>query len=103
VEAYISPTLNFNNTQGLRYAVSIDGEQPQIVNINADNSDAAWSKDVSRNIKIMVSSHYIGKPGIHTLKYWMVDPAVVLQKLVINLGGEKPSYLGPPESFYVIH
>ena len=31
----------------------------------------------------------------------MIDPGLVLQKIVLNTGGEKPSYLGPPESFIV--
>ncbi len=99
IEAYISPTLDFTNAKGLHYAVSMDDEQPQIVNINADESDVAWKTDVANNIKILITRHHIGQPGVHILKYWMVDPGVVLQKIVINAGGEQPSYLGPPESY----
>jgi glycosyl hydrolase family 115 (putative glucuronidase)/glycosyl hydrolase family 115 len=100
VNAYFSPTLNFHNIpQGLRYAISIDNEEPQIISINKDDNDTKiWSQWVSNNIIISTSTHTIAKPGKHTVKYWMVSPAVVLQKLVVDLGGVKPSYLGPPET-----
>ncbi len=105
VHAYLSPTLNFHNTEGLRYAVSIDGESPQIVNIHEGErvSDRRypqwWNQAVSNNIRIKTSRHRIDKPGGHVLKFWMVDPAVLLQKIVVETGDVKPSYLGPPESY----
>lgn len=97
VHTYLSPTLNFHN-EGLRYAVSVDDEKPQIINMHEGNIDRQWSQWVADNIIIKVSQHSIKKPGLHTLKFWMIDPAVVLQKLVIDAGGLKPSYLGPPET-----
>ncbi len=36
------------------------------------------------------------KEGPHTLKVWMVDPGVVIDKIIINTGGVQESYLGPP-------
>jgi hypothetical protein len=100
VRAYISPTLDFHNTQGLRYAVSFDNELPQIVNLWTDSSNQAWMQAVSDNIKVGVSEHQLAGPGQHVLKFWMVDPGVVLERLVVDTGDLRPSYLGPPESFY---
>jgi len=100
--AYFSPSLNFYNaTEGLQYAVSIDDEAPQIMSINKEDKNSIsgiWNKWVSENIIIKTTKHRIEKPGKHIVRYWMVTPAVVLQKLVLDFGETKPSYLGPPET-----
>ena len=97
--AYFSPTLNFHNDEGLKYAISVDDEQPQIISLNKeDNNVRIWGEWVSNNIIIKTSTHNILKPGKHFVKYWMVSPVVVLQKIVLDLGGVKQSYLGPPET-----
>ena len=100
INAYFSPTLNFQNTEtGLQYAVSVDDELPQIISINKeDNNVRIWGSWVANNIIIKTTKHKILQPGKHTLKYWMVNPGVVLQKLVVDFGGVKQSYLGPPET-----
>jgi len=100
VETILSPTLNFVPGRGLRYAISFDDEVPQVIDALAHNSFDDWATSVKDSVRKVKSTHTLAKPGYHTLKFWMVDPGVVLQKLVVNLGGVKPSYLGPPESYH---
>ena len=38
-----------------------------------------WEKWVSENIIIKTTNHKITTSGKHTVKYWMVNPGVVLQ------------------------
>jgi hypothetical protein len=99
VGAFVAPTLNFVPGRGLRYAVSFDDQPPQVVDILAQNSLKDWEESVKDSVRISKSTHTLDKPGSHTLKFWMVDPGVVLEKVVVDLGGLKPSYLGPPESY----
>jgi hypothetical protein len=98
VQAFVAPTLNFHNDQGLRYAISFDDQPPQIVNIHAGENLQVWEKWVADNANVTTSEHQLDQPGKHVLKFWMVDPGIVLEKLVVDTGGLKPSYLGPPES-----
>ncbi len=99
VESILAPTLNFVPGRGLRFAISFDDQPPQIIDALAQNSVQDWGRSVEDSVRKVKSTHIIERVGSHTLKFWMVDPGVVLQKLVINLGGVKPSYLGPPESY----
>ncbi len=103
VHAVFAPTLNFVPDRGLRYAISFDNEKPRIVEIlpkdyDARNGNREWEDSVRNASRTVRSIHELSGPGFHTLKIWMVDPAVVLEKIVVDLGGVKPSYLGPPES-----
>ncbi len=99
VRAYLSPTLDFL-ARGLRYAVSFDDEAPQVVDLAADTTLRAWERAVSDNIVTAVTRHRLAAPGEHLLRFWMVDPGVVLQKLVVERTAVPRSYLGPPESVH---
>ncbi|MEU1126604.1 glycosyl hydrolase 115 family protein [Streptomyces sp. NPDC005899] len=104
VWAYLSPRNDALATDGLRYAVSFDDDTPQSVDViaatGADDGtmNPQWARNTSDNVNRTATVHHVGRAGAHVLKFWMVDPTVVLQNLVVDTGGLKPSYLGPPES-----
>ncbi|WP_439380090.1 glycosyl hydrolase 115 family protein [Amycolatopsis lexingtonensis] len=104
VWAHLAPRSNVLAGDGLRYAVSFDDAEPKVVNITkatgADDTsmNRQWERTTSDNVNLTSTAHEVGAPGPHVLKFWMVDPAVVLRKLVVDTGGLRPSYLGPPES-----
>lgn len=99
VQAIIAPTLNFVPGRGLRYALSFDDQPPQIIDALANSNQKDWEKVVSDGVRKVSSTLHVDGPGYHTLKFRMVDPGVVLEKLVVSQGDPAPSYLGPPESF----
>ncbi len=102
---YTAPSLNINRDHGLRYAISFDDKEVEIVDTfpkeyDGHHSCPYWCESVMENVHKTKSIHHIDKTGFHTLKIRMIDPGFVIQKIVLDLGGLKDSYLGPPESFY---
>ena len=93
----VSPTLNFNANKGLRYAISINGGEEQIVNING-HYRGELGKWQANSIIETSTTHHIDKTGLNTIRLRVLEPGIVLQKIMIDLGGLKPSYLGAPQS-----
>ncbi|KAK7046476.1 GH115-C domain-containing protein [Favolaschia claudopus] len=108
VTTFVSPSNNgLGSDRPLGFALQVDGgalesnyffpaaapgQQP----LGWDGNDGfAANSIISVNNPVSLS------PGAHTLKIFMIEPAVVVQKIVINTGGVKPSYLGPPESVLI--
>ncbi|MFD4558150.1 glycosyl hydrolase 115 family protein [Streptomyces sp. NPDC058469] len=102
VWAYLSPRNPALPTGGLRYGVSLDAGPIETVDINIGADDgllnAVWARNTSDNVNATATKHSVTKAGVHRLKFWMVDPTVVLQRLVIDTGGLPALYLGPLES-----
>ncbi len=92
----LSPTLDFNG-RGLRYGVQIGGQPEQIVNFNGKYDDKLQEKWQAQRIIASTTEHNIA-PGPCTIRIRLIDPGVVLQKLTLDTGGLKPSYLAPPQS-----
>jgi hypothetical protein len=101
ITVLLSPTLNYYNDEGRELAVSIDHSKPEIMNIHKDYNNRRWERWVSDNIIEAVSTQTVAEPGKHTVKIWMVDSGLVLQKIMVRTGEEKSSYLGPPESVFI--
>jgi hypothetical protein len=86
------PSSPINADYGVRVAVSIDDAEPVMA--------SRTSRDVLANLMTLNAKLDMPAQGQHRLKVWMVDPGVVIDKIIVDFGGLKASYLGPPESVY---
>jgi hypothetical protein len=100
LQMILGPTLNFVPGRGLRFTVALDDQAPQVIDELEHNSDKDWEKVVSDSVRHVETKLTVEQPGYHTLKIGMVDPGIVLEKLVLSAGPLKSSYLGPLESFH---
>jgi len=100
MQAIIAPTLNFVPGRGLRFAVSVDDGPRTVVDVLEHNALNDWEEAVRDGVRKVSVPLTISNAGYHTLKIWMVDPGVVLERIVLDHGDLLPSYLGPPESFH---
>ncbi|GAA0561879.1 glycosyl hydrolase 115 family protein [Rheinheimera aquimaris] len=97
----VAPTLQLLPGRKLRFAVALDDAQPVIVDTLPDSSEHAWQHAVLDSSRTLKTPLHIKQSGVHRLRIYLLDPAVVLHRLLLDSGGVKPSYLGPPQSLYL--
>jgi hypothetical protein len=105
ITVVMTPNLNTIPDRPLRYAIQLDDQDVKIVQPVIDQPNGAnpanWGTAVANNAWLGVSNFTYAGAGEHTLKLWALEPGLVFNSIWVDLGGIKPSYLGPPESVVV--
>lgn len=99
----VAPSLDFTPGKGLRLAIGLNDDEKEIIdgiNYLADGEfdEADWEDSVTVNCRKLQTELTFKEKGQHRLVLEMIDSQVVIQKIIIDLGGLKPSYLGPVET-----
>jgi len=96
-------SLNYDPTRPLKFAYSLDGSTPATVAPVTDIPVYKEGKDWSAAIQAggwtsTIALTQAVTTGAHVLSIWLLEPGLIIQKVVLDMGGLKTSALGPPES-----
>ncbi|MDR3527797.1 MAG: glycosyl hydrolase 115 family protein [Rhizomicrobium sp.] len=105
VDIVTSPTLDFHADNNLGLAVSLDGQAPDIRYVFTAQSresetflGKAFYENAKNNARTMHFTVKADKAGRHSLKLAMIDPGLVLQKIIVHDDELPASYFGPLDS-----
>lgn len=95
VHVYALPLFPLDTRHDTRYGVMIDDGMVQWMTTSAKEYSSRWRLNVFRNSAVETFSANISGPGWHKLRLICADPGMVIQKVVLDFGGLRRSYLGP--------
>ncbi|MDR3526343.1 MAG: glycosyl hydrolase 115 family protein [Rhizomicrobium sp.] len=105
VDVITGTTLDFHTDNNLGLAVTLDNQAPDVRHVFTPQSRAsetflgkAFQKNAEDNARTMHFTVAADRVGRHVLKLIMVDPAIVVQKIIVRDGDLPSSYFGPPVS-----
>ena len=101
ITVHLAPTLNYDSDHPLTYYISIDNAEPtkaQYVPVTELGTLPSTWTDSTSSARCQYTTKHAVTSGAHVLNLWAGGPGVVFQKIIVDLGGVRKSYLGPSES-----
>ncbi len=98
-EIYRLPSLRSRDR--IRFAVSVNNETPIVVEGENDygTNNPAWEEGVFTQIIKHQVTLDIKNAGLNTIRIYMIDPYITIDKLVVYTSEKLDSYFGPLESY----
>lgn len=86
------PTHPVDGKSDVRYAISLDGKEPQIISFRTYDRDEQWKINVLRNQALTKTIQTIEKAGPHTLRIFAMDPGTALDQVMLDFKLDRKFY-----------
>lgn len=96
ITLYTVPFFPIYKGKSTKIGVSVDGCQPQVFDNKFVEYGKSWKDQVLRNGAVAHLKFAIDKSKpAHTLSFICGDAGMMIQKVIVDWGGLRKSYLGP--------
>ena len=96
VTLYTVPFWPLYKGKGNAVSVSVDDGEPQVFENQFKEYSRSWKDQVMRNGAVCRLRFAVDKSKpAHTIRFQAVDAGQMLQRVIIDWGGLKPTYVGP--------
>ncbi len=95
VELVMGASLQTHPDRTFRIGVSLDQSAVTALPVPVRYLSPEWEESVRNNARVVRYQTRL-EAGVHELHLWGLDQGVVVQRIILDLGGLLPSYLGPP-------
>lgn len=98
VNVYCLPSHPLDTSFRMRIALSVDDAKEQVFDYCTFGRSETWKQNVLGNMTAVHAKYKIPVSGKHTLKITALDPGVVIDRIIIDLGDLKRGYSAIPET-----
>ncbi|MBN2105595.1 glycosyl hydrolase 115 family protein [bacterium] len=100
VRIHCLPVHPLNSIHELRLSVRIDTLDKTMLNYKTIGRSEQWKKNVLSNDYPLTADFILPASGHHTLRIRALDPCILIDRIEIDFGKVKKSYLAIPETGY---
>ena len=98
INIYSLPTHPLNTNFSMRYAIQLNDGPLQFLDFKTIGRSEEWKQNVLNNQAVKTAVLPFIKPGMQTLKIYVIDPGVLLDRITISMGGLQPAFGVIPET-----
>lgn len=78
------PTFRLYKGFGLNYAISVNGDEPQVVNVDSPAEGKVWDSNVLRGYSTGKTIHQVTRGGQGKMRIYLLDPGLVLSRIEVR-------------------